>query len=242
MSKADKYKELFTDAFLMGPNSVRLLAEMLEKCPIDEGLRILDLGCGKGLTSLFLTKETKAQVFAVDLWVSATENYEQFKKWDVDNTVVPIHSDANDLPFANEFFDVVVSIDSFHYFANHKGFFKSKILPLVKKGGKVIIAMPGLKNEIHGCEPELILEWVNGEESEYELYHSREWWRSVLRENEDFKNVDEFDLDSFDISWQDWFDSNHPYAVRDAEYFKKGVNKYLSSIGFIIEKRRYNER
>ena len=242
MSKADKYKELFTDAFLMGPNSVRLLAEMLEKCPIDEGLRILDLGCGKGLTSLFLAKETKAQVFAVDLWVSATENYEQFKKWDVDNTVVPIHSDANDLPFANEFFDVVVSIDSFHYFANHKGFFKSKILPLVKKGGKVIIAMPGLKNEIHGCEPELILEWVNGEESEYELYHSREWWRSVLRENEDFKIVDEFDLDSFDISWQDWFDSNHPYAARDAEYFKKGVNKYLSSIGFIIEKRRYNER
>ena len=242
MSKADKYKELFTDAFLMGPNSVRLLAEMLEKCPIDEGLRILDLGCGKGLTSLFLAKETKAQVYAVDLWVSATENYEQFKKWDVDNTVVPIHSDANDLPFANEFFDVVVSIDSFHYFANHKGFFKSKILPLVKKGGKVIIAMPGLKNEIHGCEPELILEWVNGEESEYELYHSREWWRSVLRENEDFKIVDEFDLDSFDISWQDWFDSNHPYAVRDAEYFKKGVNKYLSSIGFIIEKRRYNER
>ena len=135
-----------------------------------------------------------------------------------------------------------MSIDSFHYFANHKGFFKSKILPLVKKGGKVIIAMPGLKNEIHGCEPELILEWVNGEESEYELYHSREWWRSVLRENEDFKIVDEFDLDSFDISWQDWFDSNHPYAVRDAEYFKKGVNKYLSSIGFIIEKRRYNER
>ena len=242
MSKADKYKKLFTDQFLMGPNSVRLLAEMLEKCPIDEGLRILDLGCGKGLTSLFLAKETKAQVYAVDLWVSATENYEQFKKWDVDNTVVPIHSDANDLPFANEFFDVVVSIDSFHYFANHKGFFYSKILPLVKKGGKVIIAMPGLKNEIHGCEPELILEWVNGEESEYEFYHSREWWRSVLRENEDFKIVDEFDLDSFDISWQDWFDSNHPYAARDAEYFKKGVNKYLSSIGFIIEKRRYNER
>ena len=242
MSKADKYKKFFTDQFLMGPNSVRLLVEMLEKCPIDAGLRILDLGCCKGLSSLFLTKETKAQVFAVDLWVSATENYEQFKKWDVDNTVVPIHSDANDLPFANEFFDVVVSIDSFHYFANHKGFFKSKILPLVKKGGKVIIAMPGLKNEIHGCEPELILEWVNGEESEYEFYHSREWWRSVLRENEDFKIVDEFDLDSFDISWQDWFDSNHPYAVRDAEYFKKGVNKYLSSIGFIIEKRRYNER
>lgn len=236
MSNADKYKELFTDKFLMGPNSVRLLAEMLEKHPIDEGMRILDLGCGKGLTSLFLAKETKAQVFAVDLWISATENYEQFKKWDVEDSVIPIHSDANDLPFANEFFDVVVSIDSFHYFANQKDFFESKVLPLVKKGGKVILAMPGLKNEIHGCEPELILEWVNAEDSEYEFYHSREWWRSVLSENENFKIIDEFDLDSFDIAWQDWFDSNHPYAVSDAEYFKKDVNKYLSSIGFVIEK------
>lgn len=236
MSKADKYKELFTDAFLMGPNSVRLLAEMLEKCPIDEGLRILDLGCGKGLTSLFLAKETKAQVYAVDLWVSATENYEQFKKWDVDNSVIPLHSDANDLPFANEFFDIVVTIDSFHYFANQKEFFESKILPLVKKGGKVIIAMPGLKNEIHGCEPELILEWVNGEESEYEFYHSREWWRSVLRENEDFKIVDEFDLESFDEAWKDWFLSRHELALRDEEFFQKGIGQYLSTVGLVIQK------
>ena len=236
MSKADKYKELFTDKFLMGPNSVRLLDEMLEKYPIDEGLRILDLGCGKGLTSLFLARETKAQVFAVDLWISATENYEQFKKWGIDSSVIPIHSNANDLPFANGFFDVVVTIDSFHYFANQNGFFESKILPLVKNGGKVIIAMPGLRNEIHGCEPELISEWVNGEESEYGFYHSREWWRSVLSENKDFKIIDEFDLDSFDIAWKDWFDSNHPYAVRDAEYFKKGISKYLSLIGVVIAK------
>ena len=103
MSKADKYKEYFTDKYLMGPNSVRFLAEMLEKSPINEGLCILDLGCGKGLTSLFLARETKAQVFAADLWIGATENYEQFKKWGIDNSVIPLHSDANDLPFADEF-------------------------------------------------------------------------------------------------------------------------------------------
>ena len=238
MSKADKYKEYFTDKYLMGPNSVRFLAEMLEKSPINEGLCILDLGCGKGLTSLFLARETKAQVFAADLWIGATENYEQFKKWGIDNSVIPLHSDANDLPFADEFFDVIVSIDSFHYFANQKGFFEEKILPLVKNGGKVIIAMPGLKKEIHGCDPDLILEWIHGEESEYDFFHSREWWRSVLKENQDFTIVDEFDLDSFDIAWQDWFDSNHPYAVRDAQFFKKGVSEYLSSIGFVIEKSR----
>ena len=102
----------------------------------------------------------------------------------------------------------------------------------------MIIAMPGLKKEIHGCDPDLILEWIHGEESESDFFHSREWWRSVLKENQDFTIVDEFDLDSFDIAWQDWFDSNHPYAVRDAEFFKKGVSEYLSSIGFVIEKSR----
>lgn len=38
-----------------------------------------------------------------------------------------------------------------------------------------MIAMPGLKEEIHGNEPEVILEWLDGEESEYDLFHSREW-------------------------------------------------------------------
>lgn len=33
MKKADKYKELFSKEYLMGPNSMRLLEEMLKKYP-----------------------------------------------------------------------------------------------------------------------------------------------------------------------------------------------------------------
>ena len=43
-------------------------------------------------------------------------------------------------------------------------------------------------------------------------------------------------MESFDLAWQDWFDSKHPFAVRVAEYFKKGIGEYLSIIGFVIEK------
>lgn len=82
------------------------------------------------------------------------------------------------------------------------------------------------------------MEWINSEENEYELYHSRERWHSVLQENKEYKIVDELDLDSFDMAWKDWFDLDHPYSVRDAEYFKKGINEYLSFIGFVIEKSR----
>ena len=70
MKKADKYKELFSKEYLMGPNSMRLLEEMLKKYPLERGIRVLDLGCGKGLTSLFLAKEADVTVFATDLWTS----------------------------------------------------------------------------------------------------------------------------------------------------------------------------
>lgn len=160
MKKADKYKELFSKEYLMGPNSVRLLEEMLEKYPLEQGIRVLDLGCGKGLTSLFLAKEADVNVFATDLWISATENNNHFNEWQISEKVIPIHADANDLPFAEEYFDAVVSIDSFHYFATQPHFFEQKILPLLKTNGVAIIAMPGLKEEIHGNDPEVILEWL----------------------------------------------------------------------------------
>ena len=236
MSKADKYSELFNKDYLMGPNSVRLLEEMLSDNLIKEEDRVLDLGCGKGLTSLFIAKETNAQVFATDLWISATENYENFKKWSISDKVIPVHADANDLPYADEFFDVIVSIDSFHYFANQKGFFDEKVLPLVKKNGIVIIAMPGLKDELHGSLPLIIEEWINGEDNEFELYHSREWWKDYFGRSDAFEIVKDFELECFDLAWKDWFMSEHLFSIRDAEYFAKGVDEYLEFVGFVIRK------
>lgn len=236
MNRTDKYKELFSEKFLMGPNSLRLLNEMLERYPIKSGLRILDLGCGKGLTSLFLAKETNAQVFAVDLWCSATENYDQFKEWGIEDSVIPIHADANELPFANNYFDIIISIDAFHYFANQQHFFQENILPLLKPNGTAIIAIPGLKKEIHGIEPQLVIDWIQGEESEYELYHSCEWWENYIGESNSFELEKTFELNNLGTAWNDWFVSKHPLSVRDSEFFKLGVDKYLAAIGLIIKK------
>lgn len=121
MKKADKYKELFNKEYLMGPNSVRLLEEMLEKYPLRQGTRVLDLGCGKGLTSLFLAKEADVNVFATDLWISATENNIHFNEWQVSEKIIPIHADANDLPFAEKYFDAAWNdwFLSKHEFALH---------------------------------------------------------------------------------------------------------------------------
>ena len=50
----EKYKKYFTKEYLMGPNSFRLLDELIRRCPEDVKFdRTLDLGCGFALTSLF---------------------------------------------------------------------------------------------------------------------------------------------------------------------------------------------
>jgi cyclopropane fatty-acyl-phospholipid synthase-like methyltransferase len=42
-------------------------------------MRVLDLGCERGLTSIFMAKEYDVIVFATGFWISATENYERIK-------------------------------------------------------------------------------------------------------------------------------------------------------------------
>ena len=74
----------------MGPNSFRLLDELTERSPKDvKYRRTLDLGCGFALTSLFIANETNAEnVFALDLWVEASENYKRIKENHLDYCVV----------------------------------------------------------------------------------------------------------------------------------------------------------
>ncbi|MBQ0140840.1 MAG: methyltransferase domain-containing protein [Kurthia sp.] len=132
---SNKYKDYFTKDYLMGPNSIRLLEELLIKNPdaLTSGT-ILDLGCGKALTSVYITNETNANtVYATDLWISATENWETRQEWKLEDKMIPIHANALDLPFANDFFDAIVSIDSYHYYGCENEFFAKKNASTFKK-------------------------------------------------------------------------------------------------------------
>ena len=74
---------------------------------------------------------------------------------------MPIHADALNLPFADEYFDAVVSVDSYMYFGRDEKFMDTRLAPLVKKGGIIAIAVPGLKQEIHDSIPkEMLLSWT----------------------------------------------------------------------------------
>ncbi len=58
----------------MGPNPVKLTEELLTAASISKGSRVLDLGSGQGITSVFLAKEYGLIVTAADLWSDPAEN------------------------------------------------------------------------------------------------------------------------------------------------------------------------
>jgi|CeladaMinimDraft_18_1061708.scaffolds.fasta_scaffold00815_2 SAM-dependent methyltransferase len=226
--KADRYQHLFTKELLMGPNAVRLLEEMLENHPIGGG-RVLDLGCGTGLTSLFLARETGAeQIFAVDLWISATENWKRVRGWKVEDKIIPLHADARDLPFPDAFFDAVVSVDSYHYYGIEDRFFADKILPLIRPGGRALILVPGLKREFDGDAPELLVQWLGDEVAQF---HDCTWWRRHISAGcEDRIDVEVYETRQFEQPWRDWFDSGHEYGLDDQKFMSQGLDKLICFI------------
>lgn len=218
--KTDNYKAFFTKEHLMGPNSLKLLDELLLNAPdaVDGGY-VLDLGCGTGITSLFLARETRAEkVFATDLWVAAGDNWRRAQAWGQQSKIIPIHADATDLPYGEGFFQTIISVDAYHYFGGEEGFFAQKILPLLVPGGTVLLAMPGVKEE--GVQDgALMREWAGDEAS---LFHSAEWWKQHILKGSQGITVRAYESARYDEAWQDWFATGHEYALQDKAFMERG--------------------
>lgn len=170
------YKEFFEENKMPGPNAMWLIEILCEKMELKPGMRVLDMGCGMGLTSIFLAKEFGVTVFANDLWVSPTDNYKRFVEMGVDDKVFPIHAEAHNLPYADNFFDAAISIDAYHYFGTDETYLPMIYSKLVKKGGQFGILSPGLTREFDNGLPKAMKDhW----EPDMYTFHSAKWWKDM---------------------------------------------------------------
>lgn len=229
----DHYKAYCSAETMMGPNSVRILAELLDKYPLrlapDDA--ILDLGCGTGLTSLVIAKETGARVFANDLWVSAEENEKRFAKWGVGGQITPVCEDANNLSFDKKQFGALVSIDSYHYFAGRGGFFQEKILPFMRDGGEVLIGIPGLKDAYAGRAEELLYDWLA---EDAHLFKTAKCWEKIIGDDSRIESVKTWEMECFGEAWDDWLATDHEFALGDRKYYETIIKPYTCFVGIDI--------
>lgn len=161
----------------MGPHPLWLLEGLLLDVKIEPCSRVLDLGSGRGATSVFLAKEMNVEVWALDLWVGTKEAETTFVDAGVHHAVHAVHAvqaDGRALPFERDFFDAIVSIDAWEYFGTDGGFLPG-LLRVLKPGGRVAMATPAMKQDVE--DPGDIPPHINAVVgSEALAWHSPAWW------------------------------------------------------------------
>jgi cyclopropane fatty-acyl-phospholipid synthase-like methyltransferase len=199
------------------------LAESLDLRP---GMRVLDLGCGLAASSVFLHREFGVQVWATDLWFSASTNLQRVRDAGVEEGVFPIHSDARSLPFAAEFFDAVVSIDSFPYYGTDD-LFLGYIARFMRPGAPIGIAGAGLMQELDGAVPDHLREWW---EPGMWCLHSDAWWR---RHWERTGIVAIEVADTMPDGWQAWLEWQRVVAPDNATEMQAVEADHGRYIGYV---------
>jgi cyclopropane fatty-acyl-phospholipid synthase-like methyltransferase len=182
---------------MMGPNALWLMESVSERVRLAPGMRLLDMGCGKAISSIFLAKEFGVQVSATDLWISATDNWERIRLAGVDDRVFPVHAEAHNLPFAHGFFDVAVSVDAYHYFGTDD-LYLDYFANFIRTGGQIGIVVPGVTSEFANEPPDYLRPlWP----SNFSSFHSSAWWREHWRRS---GRVAVELADTIDEGWKDW--------------------------------------
>lgn len=234
-SRTKKFDTPELRAKIMGPHPLKIEEELLRDCRLPAGATIMDLGSGQGLTSVFLAKEYGFKVYAADLWSDPEENQRFFDEQGVSrDMLIPVKADATKLTFEEEFFDGVICTDSYNYFGRDKEYLDKCLLPCIKRGGYIYVAITGMVKDCHdNLPPELLLSWTP-EQMDY--MHDIDYWRDMVSACKGAKLLDIRVMESNEEVWNDWLECENEYSVNDRKSMNAGAGKYLNFISFVLQK------
>jgi SAM-dependent methyltransferase len=184
--------EIYEDC--MGGGALYLAARMARTMDLKEGDIVLDLGCGKGATSIYLARHFGVKVVAVDLWISATFLHEKFTERGYRDRVLPLNLDITErLPFAEGYFDAIFCMNSLSFYGGSVEFLRH-LLKHVKKGGQICVGMETLNEEFSPqalADPPAVYNYnlpppdeaVNVWEGDFSKMHSPPWWEKLFRDS-----------------------------------------------------------
>ncbi|MBI2804184.1 MAG: class I SAM-dependent methyltransferase [Planctomycetes bacterium] len=216
-----------------GANSLWLTEWLTEAMDLRPGMRVLDLGCGRASSSIFLRREFGVQVWATDLWFNPSESLQRIRDAGVEDGVFPIHADARDLPFAWDFFDAITCIDNYPYYGTDDRYL-NYLAHFVKPGGQLGIASAGLVREIDGPLPEHLRAWWD---LSFWAFHSAPWWRRHL-ERPGILTIDLADTmpDGWRL-WLDWIRTGFPDNTLEIQTLEADAGRYLGYVRLVGRRR-----
>lgn len=176
--RANRYDVDWQVRNAMGPNPLWLLEPLSERLGLKPGMRVLDLGCGRAATSIFLAREFGVSVIAADLWIAPSDNARRIEEAGVADRVMPLRVEAHALPFARDWFDAAVSIDAYHYFGTD-ALYLSQLVPHLRPGGRLGICVPGTVRELGDELPPHLAPQLGP--NDVATFKTPSWWSALWR-------------------------------------------------------------
>lgn len=177
-----------------GGGGLYLAAHMLRQMALKPGDIVLDLGCGKGSSSIFLARHHGVKVIALDLWTPASYLNEKFTARGYRDQITPLHLDVTGpLPFADDYFDAIFCMNSFSFYGGNQAFLQH-LLKYLRPGGQLCIGSEVLSHEFTEEQlknPPPVYAFrlpephqdVNVFEDDFVKQHTPGWWRALFEDS-----------------------------------------------------------
>jgi cyclopropane fatty-acyl-phospholipid synthase-like methyltransferase len=206
------------DNAMAGPPTLWLAEWLTERLDLKPGMRVLDLGCGRATSSVFLAKEFGVTVWAADLWIKPTENHRLIEQAGLSAQVFPLAAEAHALPFADGYFDAIVSFDAYHYFGTCD-LYLGAISSFVRPGGQLGIVVPALRQELtHFPPPHLAQYW----DWAFGSFHTAAWWERHW----DKTGLMQVEIaDTLEDDWKLWLEWNEVCAAHGPDRLRIMVER-----------------
>lgn len=207
----------------MGAGDLYLASEMARLLELRPGMRVLELGAGKCLSSVFLAKHYGVTVFAADIGISPSDNWGTVRAKGMDDRVVPLRMDARNIIFPESYFDAVFSLNAYMYFGTDD-LYLPYLASFLRRGGRICVCNPCYSYECDQIPRDFLFD--PPEYFESFTMHSPNWWDRHFRKT---GTVDVLYCREHDRGREIWLDSVRWQleSGRDLRHFEQDIRMLL---------------
>lgn len=187
----------------MAPGGLYLAGRMIRSAELEPGDTVLDIGCGKADSSLFLARHLGVRVICFDLWTPSSLLSAKIERHGCGPRVLPLDLDAaKPLPFPENYFDALFCMQALHSFGGEVSVLRS-LLRHLKPGGRFYVGGTCFNQEIDEGRLPPIYSQTDGWDAEYRNYHSPSWWQELFMATGAVEVLECSELDDGLVMWED---------------------------------------